>query len=78
VKVKQIVKKAVKAFTPCGLLPLYHKINIARLKIQNLGTRIEVLKKTENKSPLFIVTLTSYGHRVKTTAPYAIHSILNP
>jgi hypothetical protein len=46
--------------------------------------RYLVVKRTKSlagpqgqKKPLFIVTMTSYGKRVKATAPYAVASILN-
>jgi Txe/YoeB family toxin of Txe-Axe toxin-antitoxin module len=46
-------------------------------KLKNIieQKKIEPLQSTQKNSPLFIVTLTSYGKRTKDTAPYAIWSL---
>jgi len=86
---RALYRKAIKAILPPGvdiflLRPLWLAIYkhwyfwkyTPRLKplVNNVNTNVAT---TSPPSPQFIVTLTSYGHRVKQTAPYAICSLIN-
>jgi len=61
--IKKIFKVIYRAYTYFKLINL------------NITKNIEPLDKPENKSPQFIVTLTSYGKRIKNKAPYTIYSL---
>jgi hypothetical protein len=75
-KLNSLIVKAVKACLPYGILRLCiylrqkHKKSYRKVKMSPL---IHCAKS----SPRFIVTLTSYGHRVKEKAPYAVRSLLS-
>jgi len=43
----------------------------------NITKNIKPLNSSSKNSPLFIVTLTSYGQRIEKAAPYAIYSLFN-
>lgn len=72
-----ILKKLVKAVTPYGFLWLYRRLNRRNITGKlTLNLRdIKPLQKRQTNPPRFIVTLTSYGQRVKGKAPYAIYSL---
>jgi hypothetical protein len=78
-KLTRFMKKAIKACLPYGFLYLYRYLH----KKIDIKTRIKIREKIKpiishpHESPQFIVTLTSYGKRIKTKAPYAIHSLFN-
>ena len=73
---KNILKKIIKAILPYGILWLFRKLNVKYFGIF-YRKPVKPLKKISANSPRFIITLTSYGKRVKEKAPYAIHSLFN-
>jgi len=68
-------KRIAKAFVPYGFLWLHEKLKLNYITV--FGKPVKPLKSISAKSPRFIITLTSYGKRVREKAPIAIHSLLN-
>jgi hypothetical protein len=78
---KSFLKKAVKACLPYGFIVLYRKFKSRNGRFNN-GTEIKIenikpIAPHPPKRPEFIVTLTSYGQRVKETVPYAVYSLFD-
>jgi hypothetical protein len=73
-KIKSLTKKVVKACLPYGILCACKYLR-QRFKKFYGNAKINPLSDHSKKSPQFIVTLTSYGRRVKEKAPYAVRSL---
>ncbi|MDR0476234.1 MAG: hypothetical protein LBH43_21530 [Treponema sp.] len=69
------LKKVIKACLPYGLLKLYQRSRTKRKIMWQKNAKPIIPQFRE--SPEFIVTLTSYGKRVKNKAPYAIYSLFS-
>ncbi len=70
-------RSAVKSIMPDRWVQFYAKFYLKARKRQLLRNCSTLTVSNEKRCPLFCVTLTSYGSRVTTTAPYCIASILN-
>ncbi|MDR0305265.1 MAG: class I SAM-dependent methyltransferase [Chitinispirillales bacterium] len=78
-RLKQKIKKTLlwRALRKTGVIKLAKYIQTLKRKRQTLGL-IGTLKPLEpQNSPLYVVSLTSYGKRLACTAPYAIITLLN-
>jgi hypothetical protein len=70
---RNLIKRLIKAVTPYGIITSYLS---SKTKKEVLSTALKS-PPLSNKENRFIITLTSYGKRVKSTAPYTICSLLN-
>jgi hypothetical protein len=70
------LKKLIKMITPFGLVAGY-QAEKTKKKYLSWALEKEPLSGNRENKGRYIVTLTSYGRRVKSTAPYAICSLLN-
>jgi hypothetical protein len=71
------LKHIVKLLCPYGFFVLWKKKMKPAIIKRSIYKKIRKLPKSEQKKPQFIITLTSYGKRLKRTAPYAIASLLS-
>jgi hypothetical protein len=71
-----ILKKLIKIITPFGIIAYYQSTKRKKEYLSKALRSRPLPVKHENKCQ-YIVTLTSYGKRVKSTAPYTICSLLN-
>ena len=69
---KRIIKFFIRRFNG-----IWKKFKRQIIKQRITSFKIPALSGEKNKKPQYIVTLTSYGQRISTTAPYAIFSLLN-
>lgn len=76
-KIFSKMRTILKVFFPESIITLYSKVNLQIRKKKLLKECSNIKNHIKNKSPLFCVTLTSYGSRVTKTTPYTIASILN-
>jgi hypothetical protein len=74
--IQYTIKNAVKMVMPFGIITHYQS---AKLKKEYLVKTLEkrLFPSKYNTECQYIVTLTSYGKRIKSTAPYTICSLLN-
>jgi hypothetical protein len=74
------VKTRLKNIKPLARSYLFIKTFISKICKTCIRCRIShnsVVIKSGGKKPEYIITLTSYGQRVESTAPYAIYSLFN-
>ncbi len=82
------IKRMIKGMTPYGALVLYRRTNSLINQIEeyilrrnNINSKVsDLVAKAKvldiNPSPHVVVSLTSYGYRIKQTAPIAVASLL--
>jgi hypothetical protein len=76
-KIKILLKKCIKLIIPYGGIILFRMIkNKTKNKNWKLLKTIYFFPRVTTKNGQFIVTLTSYGKRLKTKAPYTIASLM--
>jgi hypothetical protein len=70
---KERIKSILIVVLPYGVIILYRKFRFA---LRKRLSGVQKLPLLNDRNPLFIVTLTSYGKRIKKSAPYAIATLL--